>query len=269
MKNKKRSGRENNIIGSDTRFAVTEGYKEIRANIGFAIPKQGSKVIMVTSAVIGEGKTTTAVNLSITIAQTGARVLIIDADMRKPRTHVMLGVKAGYGLSNYLSNMAGLDDVIRDTSMASLKCISAGTIPPNPGELLSSPKMKETFDCLRSSFDYIILDTPPVCIVADALPIAKLCDGVVLVVKQMYSTYPTIYEAIEKLKFADANVAGMILNDIHFEGSRGYYTKYGYNKYGYYKYGYEGGKRGYGSYPDDAGQPESEAGNEKDKIRTS
>jgi capsular exopolysaccharide synthesis family protein len=229
------------ILTSEPNFAVIEAYRELRANIGFALPQTGSKVIMVTSSNVGEGKSTTAVNIAATFAYAKSKVLVIDADMRKPTTNVLMGFGQTVGLSDYLSGIVNLSDTIQDTSLPSLKFIQAGIAKVNPSELLASSKMRDTIRLLREVFDYIFIDTPPVCVVADALPIAKLCDGVLLVVRQMVSTYNNVGSAVEKLKFADANIIGMVLNGIKVKNNPKYYK---YSKYGYRSY-YQSKSYGY------------------------
>ena len=225
------------MINDDTNFSIIEAYKAIRANINFAIPSQGCKKIMICSSFSGEGKTTTCINLAITIAQTGVSVLLIDCDLRRARVHTLLNENNTFGVSNYLSNMIQLDRIIKETHIPNFKVITSGSIPPNPAELLASPKMGELLAETEKMMDYIIIDTPPVCIVSDALPVAKLCNGVILIVNHMETTHTQIKESLEKLKFAGANVVGMILNNIKIKHAFKSYKKY--NKYKYDKYSYK------------------------------
>ena len=230
---KKTKERGVHLITDEKNFSIIEAYKAIRANINFAVTSPGCKKIMVCSSYSGEGKTTTCVNLAVTIAQTGASVLLIDADMRKPRIHNFLNINNETGLSGYLSNMTSLNSVIKDTDIHNLKVITSGIIPPNPAELLASPKMEKLFGEVEGVTDYIIIDTPPVCIVSDVLPLSKICDGVILIVSHMETLHPQIKEALEKLHFAGANVIGMILNKVKINHASKYYSKYG--KYKYYQ----------------------------------
>lgn len=236
MKHKDTNPDMNNILTENSHFSVVEAYKVLRANINFAIPKTDCKKIMICSSYSREGKTTTCVNLAITIAQTGAEVLLIDCDLRRSRLHELLNLSNDTGISNYLSNQADIQDIIKDTHIPSLHVITAGDISPNPAELLSSSKMVSLFEEFQGIIDYLIIDTPPICVVADALPLLKICDGVILVVRHLVTSHNNIKEALEKLNFAGANVIGMILNGIEIKRSSKKYGKYGGYPYNYYNY---------------------------------
>ncbi|MCL2774271.1 MAG: CpsD/CapB family tyrosine-protein kinase [Oscillospiraceae bacterium] len=259
LKKKKNTANGNlNILTDETNFSVVEAYKAVRANINFAIPVQGCKKVMLCSSYSGEGKTTTCINIAITIAQTGASVLLIDGDLRKSSVHKYLNLNNNIGLSNYLSNMADIEHIINDTHIPNLKVITSGSTPPNPAELLASNKMGELFSVLEKrelsiiqmsettsdvikrtkdviKYDYIIIDTPPICVVSDALPLSKLCDGVILVVSHMETTHTNVKESLEKLNFAGANVVGMILNKIKINHTYKSYKNYKYKYYKEYK----------------------------------
>ena len=223
------------VINDIPSFIIKESYKTIRANINFALPVPRCKKIMICSSFTSEGKTTTCVNLAITVAETGKKVLIIDCDLRRSKVHKFFNMENEIGLSHFLSNDAELDDIIQETNIVNLDFISAGGTHPNPAELLTKRKMGKLIDALAEVFDYIFIDTPPICVVSDALPLAKICDGVVLVVKHKRTTHSEIKESLEKLEFAQANVIGMILNGIQIEQNYKMYGKYGkYSKYSKY-----------------------------------
>jgi len=222
------------IITKETNFSIKESYKAIRANINFAVPNEGCKKIMICSSFSGEGKTTTCVNLAISIAQTGSEVLLIDCDMRRSRIHEFFALENERGLSNYLSSALDMDDIVQETSIEELNIISAGTVPPNPAELLANPKIDALLARVSKLYDYIILDTPPVCVVSDALPLSKKCDGVILIVKHRETMHKSIRDSLDKLSFAGAKVIGMVLNGIKLTREYKSYGKYGkYNKYNY------------------------------------
>lgn len=224
------------MITDDTNPSVIESYKAVRANINFAVPNEGCKKIMICSSYSGEGKTTTCVNLAISIAQTGLRVLLIDCDLRKSRIHEFFDLDNENGLSNYLSNVLELDECLKATHIENLCVIPAGTTPPNPAELLMSPKFIKIFEIFENTFDYIIIDTAPICVVSDALPLSKLCDGVILVAQHLETTHPHIRECLNKLNFAQAKVAGIILNGVDIKYKNKYYGKYvKYNNNSKYK----------------------------------
>ena len=231
MAKKKSTDGNNHLLVNETNFSVIESYKAIRANINFTVTAQGCKKIMVCSPHSGEGKSTTCVNLAITIAQTGASVLLIDCDLRRPSVHKLLKINNDVGMSHYLSNMLAIPEIVKETNISYLNVITAGVIPPNPSELLASPKIGELFEEIEKRFiDYIIIDTAPICIVSDVLPMSKLCNGVILIVNHMETKHPSIKEALEKLNFAGANVVGMILNKIkikhNYKSYKNYYGKY-------------------------------------------
>lgn len=228
-----RNGSEG-IINADTMFSVTEAYKAARTNVMFSLAGDDvCKKVIVTSATPGEGKTTSCINLAITFAQTEARVLIIDADLRKPRVFQYMGVKNGSGLSDVLGGFVKLEEVIQKSPKYGFDCITSGHIPPNPAELLASRRMAELLKSLEDSYDYILIDTPPVTVVTDAAAMAKFATGAVIVTRQKQTTHAAVKKAISVLEFADAKILGFILNGANIN-SYAYRSKYGYrNGYGY------------------------------------
>jgi len=156
------------VLNEKSSFHVKEAYKALRTNIVFSIPHDGAKKIIVTSALAGEGKSTNCLNLAISFAQTGAKVLIIDCDLRKPNVANLLNIAPTPGLSNVLANLNTVDSVIVHSDYANLDVIPSGDMPPNPAELLGSATMRDTLDKLSDLYEYIFLDTSPVNIVTDA-----------------------------------------------------------------------------------------------------
>lgn len=230
------------LLNDKSSFDVKEAYKELRTNIMFSLPGDKCKKVLITSSVPAEGKSTTNVNLSITIAETGARVILIDCDLRRPNIARLFNQKVDRGLSNVLVNDCTLSSAIYNTKYTNLDVIFAGKIPPNPAELLSSDKMKEIIAKLEQDYDYIIFDTPPVNLVTDAVLISSLADGVILVTRQYVTERKLITQAIEKMQFVNAKIIGVVLNDIVSTKSGYKYKKYSYRRYGYkygYKYGYD------------------------------
>lgn len=207
---------QENVLSDSTPFSVKESYKMMRTNIIFSLSgKTGSKcnLIALTSANAGEGKTTTTLNLAIAFAQTGVRVLAIDCDMRKPRLHRYLKIRRASGLSTLISKQADYEKVINKNVRPGLDVISAGEIPPNPAELLSSDRMKEIIDELSERYDYIFFDTPPVNVVTDAAALSQFVDGMILVVRQNYTKHENISNAVRNLTIARAKLLGFIVND--------------------------------------------------------
>lgn len=247
-------GRKDVVLTQDSPFAVAEAYKAARTNIMFKLTEKGKNSLVFTSAYLAEGKTTTCVNLAITFSQTGSKVLVIDADLRKPRVHRLLNVPLAPGLSDTLAGMAD-GSCIKQTSFENLYVLSAGTIPPNPAELLTSDTMTKLLESACETFDYVFIDTPPVGLVTDASVLAAKTTGALLVARQGYSTKDGIKSAIEALESSGANIIGFIFNDVDVEKTayrygRRYGSRYGYKygyKYGGYGYGYGYGGYGYGS----------------------
>lgn len=236
-KKMKQEPRTISLINEKTAFSVVEAYKTLRTNLLFAAQNPGCKRIIITSATPNEGKSTNCCNLGITLAQTNSNVLIIDCDLRKPAIHKFFKVKGIPGLSEILAGMHDINDVVQKTSYDKLSVICGGTIPPNPAELLGSTAMDELLHSLSRQFDYILLDTPPINLVTDALALTTMTDGVVLVARQGQTTHPELGHALASLKFANAKVLGTILNGVARSGHYGY-SKKRYRKYHYeYQYG--------------------------------
>lgn len=229
-------------------FAVVEAYKAIRTNLTFLLAASETKVFGITSPEAGEGKSTTSVNMAIAFSQLGDKVLLIDADMRRSSIHKKLKVENNVGLSNVLAGFNKYTEAITHIS-DTLDVITAGQVPPNPSELLGSARFKELVETVGKEYGYVIIDTPPVDVVTDALVIAPHTAGLVLVVKDQVTPTDAIRRAIEAAEFADINVLGAIMNAANPKsGGRYGYRKYGYRKYGYRK-GYSKYGYGYGTKP--------------------
>ena len=232
------------IVGSELSFAAAEAYKLLRTKIQFSFADEGNcRTIGVSSAMVSEGKSLTAVNLAYSMSQLGKRVLLIDCDLRRPSISEKIPVKATPGLSDYLSGQVRGDNLVQPCGLKDDICafhvISAGSIPPNPMELLSSNKMERMLETLRENYDYIILDLPPVGEVGDALVTAKMTDGVLMVVRQGYCNRLALADTIRQFEFVESRILGIVINRTDDEAN-GYSRKY-YKKYGYYK----GYSRGY------------------------
>ncbi len=211
---KRRNASFSNIqtINTETDFLIVEAYKALRTNLRYTLRNEGCKTILVNSPMPGDGKSTTCTNTAITIAQTGARVLIIDCDLRKGRQHKVLGLQNENGISDLISGIKTETDVIKETKYEGLHVITIGRIPPNPTELLSSSQMEEVIKSLERYYDYILIDTPPVNIVSDALSLSKLVDGVLFVVMENSTTHPNIEAALNKYKLVDGKILGFLIN---------------------------------------------------------
>lgn len=233
------------ILNDKTAFIIQEAYKTARTNIIFSVAgaaDNGCKVIAISSANPGEGKTTTCINLAITFAQTGAKVLLIDGDLRKPRAHQYLGVTKTSGLSTVLSKQQTFEDVVYKDVKDGLDLLASGSIPPNPAELLSSDAMGVLIENLKEKYDYIFFDTPPITVVTDAVALSKYVDGLVIVVREGYTNHESIERTINLLNIAEAKILGFFVNDVETSNANyGAYRSKGYGgkRYGYgYGYGY-------------------------------
>lgn len=233
------------ILNDKSDFNVVEAYKSIRTNIMFSMPKtENGKVIVITSSIPGEGKTTTTINLALTFAQTGARVLLLDCDLRKSRTHRYLQMERTEGVSNVLCGFTTLDKAIKKNVRDGLDCLTAGEIPPNPAELIESEEFGKMISTLREKYDYIFIDTPPITVVTDAAVAMRQSDGTVVVVRQDLTTFDMLDETMENIDTTGTKIIGVIML-----GSEEKHGKYGYYKNG--KYGYKYGYKYNYSYSDD------------------
>lgn len=212
-------------------YNVLEAYKTLRTNLQFCgIDK---KVIAITSCIAGEGKSTVALNLSIALAETGKKVILVDADLRKSemlrRTSVKTDIK---GLSFYLSNQSCLDDVICSTNIDNLHIIYSGPVPPNPSELLGSIYFKNMITTLSQSYDYVLIDTPPLGSVIDSVVVAEVSDGSILVMESETISYRFAREIKMQLEKSNCPILGVILNKVDTSNLRNYGKKYSkYEKY--------------------------------------
>ena len=214
------------------RTLISEAYRSLRTALLLSSARE-LKVIAVTSAVAGEGKTATASNLAVVLAQLGRPVVILDCDLRKPRLHQVFHVSNRVGLVNQLTNTADLDAVILPTEVPNLWVLPSGPTPPNPSELLSSERMRELLRTLRGRFEYVIIDTPPALAVTDATLVGVLVDGVVLTLRSNKVTREEVRLVRDRLRQADVKVLGAVLNryrSLNAGGSRSdrYYEAYGY-----------------------------------------
>lgn len=216
------------------RSPISEVYRSLRTSLLLSTAEE-LKVIAVTSATAGEGKTATASNLGVVLAQLGRRVLIVDADLRKPRMHQVFKVSNRSGLVNQLTGMVEPDAVFAETGVPNLWLIPSGPIPPNPSELLSSDRMREWLNAMRARFDYVIIDTPPSLAVTDATIVGALSDGLVLTFRAGKVTREDAKDCAERLRMAELRILGVVLNRHRSEAARyGRKTRY-YESYGGYE----------------------------------
>jgi capsular exopolysaccharide synthesis family protein len=225
------------ITQSRPQSQMSEAYRALRTSLLLTSVGGAPKVILITSALPQEGKTTTSVNTATVLAQKGTRVLLIDADLRRPSIHKTLGLGPRVGLSNVLTGGATLQEAtFRSTLMPNLFVLPAGTPPPNPAELLASSQMVEVLAELRQHYDHIVVDTPPTLSVTDAVVLSTRADAVVLVIRCGQTTKPALRRSREILAQVSARVAGVLLNAVNLD-SPDYYYYYEYQgKYGHRYY---------------------------------
>jgi polysaccharide biosynthesis transport protein len=229
------------------RGRIAEAYRAVRTALYFSTRGGGHKVIQVTSPNPGDGKTTLAANLAASIATSGKRTLLIDADFRRPRVHKVFGLEGETGLSDVMAGHVELTDAIQETPIENLSVLICGKRPANPAELLTSSQFQQLLEVLREKYDLVIIDTPPVLAVTDSLAVAPRVDGVLLVIRLSKSARSAAQKALEALESLGINVLGIVVNGVGGGsrcGSYGY-SSYGYSSYGYSSYGYRYG--GYGS----------------------
>ena len=212
------------LLSEISSFSTKEAYRTLRTNIRFSLRGEGCKTFCITSSAQGEGKSITMVNLAISFAEAGQKVLLIDADLRRPAIGRLLVEKATPGLSNVLAGIATEEDVIRHSQYEGMDIIFSGDIPPNPAELLGSERMAQLIETLSKRYDYILVDTPPVNIVSDTCVIANMLDGVLLLERQDKSRKENVKRAVDRLKLTGANLLGCIFNGVPRENK----TTYGY-----------------------------------------
>ena len=216
------------ISYNDPKSVISEQYRAIRTNIEYSNVDQNTKTILVTSSDKNEGKTTTVSNLAVSFANLNKKVLLIDCDLRNASIHKMFKINNIYGLTDILAKDRAVDKCIQKTELENLYVLTAGAIPPNPAEILSSEKMKNLIEDLKNIYDYIFIDTPPIGLVTDAGALSSFIDGVVLVVKSESVEKKYLEETKKKLDAVDARILGAILNSYKSEQKDyDYYSYYG------------------------------------------
>lgn len=211
------------VTNNNPKSFVSEQYRTIRTNINFSKPDETLQTILFTSSYTGEGKSTCAANVAIVFAQEGKKVLLVDADMRKPTMHYTFHRTNSPGLSNLLTRQWNLDDVLKDSGVEGLQLITCGYIPSNPAEILGAKSMDALLDKLKARFDIIIVDSPPVLSVADAKILSNKCDGTILVINSGTTEKVDAIRAKEALQSSKANIIGAVLNNFKLDKENYYY----------------------------------------------
>jgi len=228
------------IAHSDPKSTISEAFRALRTGLHFSAVSKKKQVLLITSTFPGEGKSTVSSNLACILAQTGASTIVIDCDLRRSTLHEKFGLTKEPGLTNLLAGDLTLEQVIKPTPIPNLHFISAGVTPPNPAELLGSREMADLVAELRSRYDTVLIDAPPVLAVTDAPLLTAVCDLVMVVLEAGRVPVKAARQMRETLLSVNAPVAGMIINDKSGKGREGYGYGYYGGKYGYYGYGYYG-----------------------------
>ncbi len=251
-----------NMNGADA-FRIIEMYKNIRTSLLFTLSDDKEHVFVLTSAEPNSGKSVTTANLSLSFSQTGAKTLIIDCDMRNPSQHKIFGIENTQGLSNVLSNMCTFEDALKVDVHENLDILTAGQTPPNPSELLGSNSMKHLLDKVKTQYDFVLLDSPPVELVSDTAALLLNAPQAIVIARQNHAVYPEVIHTVETIKGVGGKILGAVLTDVRESGksysyATGLYSRYSkYNRYSSYsRYGRYGhyGHYGYG-YGYGYGQP--------------
>lgn len=225
-----RAGKEPLIVETDPSSPRSEAFRAVRTNLMFVNAANHPRTILLTSSIPGEGKSTTIANLALTLAKSGSSVCLIEGDLRRPRLLDYLGLEGSAGLTDVLIDRAELDDVLQPYGADRLEIIGAGAIPPNPSELLASDAMTAVLTRLSARFDYVLIDTPPVLPVTDAVVLSTKVDGVIVLVGTTIVRKEQLSATLESLAAVDNTMLGLVLNRVGHKSSGGYGAGY----YGYY-----------------------------------
>lgn len=217
-KQKKKSNKQHEdrklvlAVGKNVPFAYAEAYKSLRTNLNFIASTEDVKTIVVTSAIPKESKSNVAVNLAITLASEGKKVILVDCDLRKPAlNHYLKMGRHRQGLTDVLVGNVSLSEAIVKFKDVKINVLAAGSVPPNPSELLSQSKMQDIIDILKANYDYVIMDAPPVSVVTDAAILSHYADGVILVVRSKFAPIESIQLAKHKLESVNARILGVVI----------------------------------------------------------
>ncbi|QFF99873.1 capsular biosynthesis protein [Psychrobacillus glaciei] len=205
---------------------ISEQFRTVRTNINFSMPDRELKTLLFTSSSIGEGKSTIAANVAIVFAQEGKKVLLIDADLRKPTMHYTFHKSISPGLTNLLTSRWNFEQIVKESGLNGLDLITCGPIPSNPAEILGTSLMDIFVKEIREKYDMIIFDAPPVLSVSDAQILSNKCDGTILVISSGKAEKRNLVKAKEVLQASKANIIGTILNNYKLEKDHYYYQYY-------------------------------------------
>jgi capsular exopolysaccharide synthesis family protein len=226
------------LLKADTRSSLAEAYRHLRTSVLLSTAGHAPKTLLVTSSVPSEGKTTTAVNTAISLSQTGAKVLVVDADMRRPRLHNIFQIENRHGLSTILSsnmNEAEVLSMIQPYEESNLHLLTSGPVPPNPAELIGSEQMRQLISTLEDNYTHIVIDSPPIASFTDGVLVSAMVDGVLLVVHAGKSSRGIVRRSRQLLQDVGAKIFGVVLNNVNLRSQDGYYYYQSYYQQAYYK----------------------------------
>ena len=221
---------------------TAEAYRSVRTALYFSTSGEVNKIVQVTSPVAGDGKSTLAGNLAVAIAHSGKRVLLVDADLRRPTVHKVFGISNKNGVSTVVSGTCPLHEATHDTEVENLSILTCGPRPDNPSEMLLSPEFEQLLEYVRAAFDFVVIDSPPVLAVTDPASVAARADGVIVTLRLAKRSRDLAKRAVDQLQNVGANILGVVVNGVDSVES------YGYQSYSYGGYGYGGYGQGYGGY---------------------
>ena len=233
------SEKAKNVISTDSKFAIVEGYKIARTNLVFSLTASENNAVAITSWSKGEGKSTATVNIAISFAKMGKKVLLIDTDLRRPNVHNLLKIGNESGVSEIIGQLNTFEASVNRDVIANLDVLTSGAIPPNPSELLASAAFEQLITRLKEEYDYIIMDTPPLGVVADTLLLKEFVAGYVLVVREKITTHGDIERSLQNIRLADSRILGYLKVGCSLHHRSGYkkYNNYHYSyNYTYYRY---------------------------------
>ena len=244
---KKRKGAGNDVGNAlitvlRPKSRTAEAYRSVRTALYFSTSGEVNKIVQVTSPVAGDGKSTLAGNLAVAIAHSGKRVLLVDADLRRPTVHKVFGLSNKLGVSTVVSGSSTLQDATHDTQVENLSVLTCGPRPDNPSEMLLSPEFEQLLEFVRSAFDFVVIDSPPILAVTDPASVAARADGVIITLRLAKRSRDLARRAVDQLQNVGANILGVVVNGVDSVES------YGYRSYSYGGYGYGGYGQGYGGY---------------------
>jgi len=222
-------------------FYISEDYRTIRTSILLSSASTPPKAITFSSSLPQEGKTATVANIAVAFAQLKKEVLVLDADLRKPRLHRIFKMRNAVGLSSYLTGRSSFEEVIQKTSVDNIWLIPSGPLPPNPAELLDSEKMKELIEEAKTKFDFVLIDTPPVLAVIDPVITSSFSEGTVFVIKAGETPRKPFLKAVEEFKRAKTKIIGVLFNEIKIK-KEGYHSSYYRHYYRQHYYGDDQGR---------------------------